>query len=191
MIQFDAHIFQMGWNLTLRNSPNLLGRLAPEILGNFPSLCEWVQNGCPWHFAMKHQCHTHVRGVPILMAANRGQDNFQPIDGSIACRACRALCHNGEFSERVATWHYRIDLADLVLATALSNEQKRNNCCSKWHAHPTSDTHRLQSMCLLCKGPTLLPGKARTTKWAYSCDMCSCQAAVWTRRLVFFILKPR
>lgn len=67
---------------------------------------------------MKHQCHTDVGGVPILMAANRGQDNFQPIDGSIACHACRALCHNGEFSQRVATWHYRIHLADLVLATA-------------------------------------------------------------------------
>lgn len=40
-------------------------------------------------------------------------------------------------------------------------------------------------------GAVVNPMKARTTKWAYSCDMCSCQAAVWTRRLVFCILNPR
>ena len=54
-----------------------------------------------------------------MMAANCEKDNFQPSDGRIACHACLALSNNADFSQRVATWHYRIHLAHLVLATAL------------------------------------------------------------------------
>ena len=149
----------------------LNGQSCESISWQFrESFREWIQNGCPWHFAMKHQCHTDAGGVPVVMAANCEQDNFRPVDGSVACHACRALCHNGEFSQRVATWHYRIHLA-----MQLAKEQRRNNCCSKWRGHPTLDMHRFQSMCMHCRGPTLRPGRisfdGKSYAWPRACGM--------------------
>ena len=54
-----------------------------------------------------------------MMAANCQQDNFMPVERSTACHACLALSNNADFAQRVATWHYRIRLGNLVLATAL------------------------------------------------------------------------
>ena len=39
-------------------------------------------------------------------------------------------------------------------------------------------------------GAVVNPTKAHAMKWAYSRDVCSCQAAVWTRRVFFCILSP-
>lgn len=90
--------------------------------------------------------------MPIVMAANCEQDNFQPIDGSIACPACLALSHNGEFSQRVATWHYRIHLANLVLATALGKRTEEKQLLQQMarapyigHAQITIDVPALQA----------------------------------------------
>lgn len=130
----------------------LNGQSCESISWQFrESFREWIQNGCPWHFAMKHQCHTDAGGVPVVMAANCEQDNFRPVDGSVACHACRALCHNGEFSQRVATWHYRIHLANLVLATALGQRAEEKQLLQQMarapyigHAQISIDVHALQ-----------------------------------------------
>ena len=39
-------------------------------------------------------------------------------------------------------------------------------------------------------GAVVNPTKAHAMKWAYSRDVCSCQAAVWTRGAFFCMLSP-
>ena len=125
---------------------------------------------------MKHQCHADVGGVPISVAANRGQDNFQPIDG-VHCLSCMPGSLPREFSQRVATWHYRIHLADLVHATACGKGTEEKQLLQQMVRSPYIGHAQITINVPALQGPTLLPGKARTTK-CFFCDMCSCQAVV-------------
>ena len=98
------------------------------------SFQKWLDHGCPWHFASQHQCYMDV--VPVIKAFTCKGNAFRPVNGGKFCNSCLHLASSRDFCEKVATWHYRIDLSELVLATALDDRMEQNRLLGSMASSP-------------------------------------------------------
>ena len=97
----------------------------------------WLDHGCPWHLASQqcqHECY--FDGVPVIKARTCKGDAFMPVNDSRSCGSCLDLASKRDFCEKVATWHYRIDLSNLVLATALNDRMEQGRLLASMASSP-------------------------------------------------------
>jgi len=98
------------------------------------SFQKWLDHGCPWHLGSQHECYLDV--VPVIRASTCKGDAFMPVNGSRSCNSCLDLASKRDFCEKVATWHYRIDLSNLVLATALNDRMEQSRLLASMASAP-------------------------------------------------------
>ena len=86
----------------------------------------WLEHGCPWHMSsIKHACYLDEQGPVVQASACRDKPKLAPA-GRYGCPVCSALADSDKFVQKVATWAYRLDHAQLLHATHCGDLSTRN-----------------------------------------------------------------